>query len=313
MGLFDGVKSAVSGAAESLGGAGFFGQAGQDLGRHFGMSDLGGSLGQAMDQKLTEQTPEEMGEDAGKAQKAMMDAAYPGTNPWERLNTGQGGSGAQVSEEDRRTVERNIDKTLSNQRAIANTNAYATVAAKAVEAYPQRSEAILNSLRTDQRVALRKEGGLKGEALPTFRANLEAAKVDLGDFEAATKRLSALKDIEKYRFDSLVALVDRDLKDRELSISFINAMSNAYSATHGNPFKMAERWLNRQQDRDADVAARYGLDWKRSFIDALDRAMGDPRSRRSLSDTPPIGIPTLQSPGIRGGRHWRIPKNTQPR
>ena len=93
-GLLGGISSMrnasdLAGIGEALGGIGS------------GVSQIGSAFPESSTRK---------GREAGRAQRAFMDEAYPGTNPWERLGTGQQGGVAGVSSEQR-------DMTRRSQRS----------------------------------------------------------------------------------------------------------------------------------------------------------------------------------------------------
>lgn len=82
-----------------------------------GMSAMGDKMFAGSDQKAAVR--------AGQQQKGMMDAAHPGTNPWEQM--GQGGANAQASMANTKANNRQADKMqlrdLQNKKEVATITA----------------------------------------------------------------------------------------------------------------------------------------------------------------------------------------------
>ena len=260
MGLFDGVKSAVAGAVNTFSKAGGFGQIGRgvDMGAG-GSGEFGMAMGGQLDDAIQgSKSPRERGKEAGEAQAAFMDAAYPGTNPWERLGTGQGGATAgSVTPQQTEMQERIADKTLSTQRQNVATQAYASMAGKMMDNYPASGPSLIARLAGfgepdrghQDRFAFEKDAR-------SFALELQRAGVNVQRFNAVTQAQSVQNAVNRLDYDATVKAIDMHFKDRELSQDFAKILI-ARAETEGSTFWRSLR-TKASEYRD-DI---YGLaDW----------------------------------------------------
>lgn len=99
----------------------------------------------------------------GIDQRAAMDQAFPGTNPWERLGApGYAGAGVEAAKQTGKVQQKMQDKELSTRRQIANIQADAHVQAAATSVGPR---AVASALQTRR--------GARGEDYTT--ANMASA------------------------------------------------------------------------------------------------------------------------------------------
>ena len=118
--------------------------AGQDI-----LGALGSSLiGKGMDKIFGVPTPP-TGAEAGQLQKEFMDAAYPGTNPWERLHSGGGGqaSPASIVASEMRNSRDMQSREFFQQKAITEMNNRASVISSSAPLGPQAMQTALGALK----------------------------------------------------------------------------------------------------------------------------------------------------------------------
>ena len=95
----------------------------------FGKSLLGG-IGENIGNRAAEAAGDKVfgvpshltGAQLGEAQRQYMDAAFPGTNPWERLGQSSALTPVQVAKENRRTQNQLVRQTTGAQKSVARIN-----------------------------------------------------------------------------------------------------------------------------------------------------------------------------------------------
>ena len=122
---------------------------------------VGGALGGVLVDKVFNNTPgKESGQSLGQGARDYYDAAFPGTNPWERLGAGNP-SGATAVADQKAKTDRNAQRTqagiASTQQAtqikVAKIHADATKAAAGVSAAPSHRQATVAEAKADPEIA----------------------------------------------------------------------------------------------------------------------------------------------------------------
>lgn len=243
-----GFKSATNFGSE------FFGQLGRGFGSIPGLQGVqsilanrGGLLGNLAINYLTDAFgvgAEYQGGRLGSAQRAFMDAAYPGTNPWERLGTGQGGAAGAVAKEGQNLQDRLNRRTLSAQKEIAEKNALATVAAPMIKEFPSMGAHILGAI--SEKVPTTPEAAKSAmserrlqldDRIRTGELAVKKEAVRIEDFKSATGRL--MFQLESGRFDLETARkqFEAATKNKEVAIATVNALRQAYDSMGSNAWK----------------------------------------------------------------------------
>jgi len=91
------------------------------------------------------------GAEAGQLQKEFMDAAYPGTNPWERLHSGGGGqaSPASIAASEQRNSRDLQAREFAQQKSLTAMNNRASVISSSAALGPQAMQSALGALKGD--------------------------------------------------------------------------------------------------------------------------------------------------------------------
>ena len=191
-----------------------------------------------------EQSAEDEGERLGRIQKAFLRTAYPGTNPWEQLGTGQGGAQGSVTERGQDIEDRMNKRTISAQREIATQSALAQLGPTVLQEYPEAAGEYVELIKNKGQSAgpnLSNSMGQKRLALDTKIRNLDIAvkqsNLKLADYDARTRRWMAQLSSGKLDLDAFRANVEAEFKDEEVANMTIRAMTDIYNATAGNPMK----------------------------------------------------------------------------
>lgn len=216
-----------------------------------------------------ELSPEEQGRRLGVTQRSFMDAAYPGTNPWERLGTGQGGSAGSVAIKAQRTQERINRRTLSNNLQIADKQALAQVAPAVLAHHPELAGAVLagvdprfGSVGKNLNTNITERKFQFDKQIRTVEADIKAADVEVKGFNAMTQRFMAELESDKFDFNSAVRQAEVHLKNRELAIRYVDTIRSIYDTLSGTAWKQFRSAID-------DAAGKFGMD---TFLDELRKA-----------------------------------------
>lgn len=180
------------------------------------------------------------GKSLGKEQADYMDAAYPGTNPWERLGTGQGGSAGGVAERQQKLTERLQGRTLSTQKEIARINALASVAGPVTAQFPEMARPILAQIAPQMRGpgaarrALSLERFAHDKRMDTWSREIEESKVDVNRFVADLRKAAVDLDHSRFDLDQSVKRFEMATKNKELSLATGKLLQDFYNTTSSN-------------------------------------------------------------------------------
>ena len=215
MGFFSSILPFLTSVGSSLlGGA----KTGLQTGVQSAMTDLSSTAMSGLMSKIPG-IPSPGGASAGDQAKKYMDAAYPGTNPWEQLGSGGGGSAQIESAKLQTSLQQKMQaKELATRERIANIQADATVQSAATSAGPQAVASALGTRRgappapyeTQQTAAVKK--------LPAELANLAAsAKASLAS--AQNSMASALVSGEEAKIRAASASLASQMARANLNAS----------------------------------------------------------------------------------------------
>ena len=218
------------------------------------------------------------GRDAGIAQRMMMDEAYPGTNPWERLGTGQAGAQSTTEGLNRSHQLRLQDQELASRERIAERQAMAAVAPAAIMQHPEMAAAIMGQLGANVPAgpnlskAMSERRFSFDKRVKDVELALQAKEVDIKSFSAETQRWMAEIAEGRLNVDEAYKEAEILLGDKNAAIAHVQALTQAFQATHGSVWKSMisgldkinskeefEAWLEKfgstgQQLRDAQTA-----------------------------------------------------------
>lgn len=203
------------------------------------------------EQAGNEKGPEERGRELGTVQRAFMDAAYPGTNPWERLGTGQGGSAGSVAIRGQKTQERISQRTLSNQRAIAEKQAIAAIGPAVIKEHPSLATNLLRAISPMFRGGTKVQGNEMSERRFQFEQNVKAIElsiardgVDAQVFKSVTERMAQELNEDRFDFEKAVAYTENAFKNKEAARKYVETMVSAWSSMAGNPMRALMAFLS---------------------------------------------------------------------
>lgn len=253
---FGSIGKAVSGAFKGASkfGSEFFGQLGRGFGSIPGLGSIqsilanrGGLLGNLAMNYFTDFLgvgAEYQGGRLGDAQRAFLDAAYPGTNPWERLGTGQGGAAGSVAIQGQRMQDRLNRRTLSVQKQIADKNALATVTPAVLQNHPELAGSLLKAIEPqfqsvgpNLKTSLQERRFQLDERIRSAEVAVKTEGVEVESFKAATGRLAHQLEAGKFEFNQAVKQFEADVKNREVAIATVNALRQAYDTLGSNAWK----------------------------------------------------------------------------
>lgn len=155
----------------------------------------------------------------GREQAAYDEARFPGTNPWERLGSSAAFSPVQVQKQQDRLQRDLTDKTLSNQREIAEIQGRAAAVSAASE-YPY-SESAAGELG-DYVVSGVRPGDLgtsaktRGSTASAQSASAAIQQAETADYNAVTQRLAyklseiRFNDVERILAEAQIGKVASD-------------------------------------------------------------------------------------------------------
>lgn len=256
-------KGLIGGAGKVLGGlggvAGGLGIPIPGLGQIFGpelagkLPGIAGGLGNILSGGLgisqafgdTGISPSEEGRRAGKAHRAFLEEAYPGTNPWERLGTGQAGGQAQIASDERKLKDRMNDKTLSTQRDIARQNAMAAVGPAVIKENPNAASEVFEAVQKGggsigpnaQGALSERQFGLESK-VRNIEAAAKAADADANQMNALTNRMRQMLESDKFNFEAAVKQAEVVLKDEAAARDYARLMLEAYDKFGSNLWRM---------------------------------------------------------------------------
>ena len=252
---FGGIGKAIGGAfkgASKFGGE-FFGQLGRGLGSIPGLGQVqsilanrGGLLGNLAINYLTDAFgvgAKYEGGRLGEAQRAFLDAAYPGTNPWERLGTGQGGAAGSVALKEQRLRDRLNQRTLSLQKEVADKNALATVAPAVLQQHPEMAGPITKAIAPHvttphaAKTALGERRFQLDKRVREAQVLVQSSGVQVEGFKAATGRLAHQLESGKFEFNQAVKQFEAEVKNREVAIATTNMMRQLYDSMSATSWK----------------------------------------------------------------------------
>jgi hypothetical protein len=181
------------------------------------------------------ETPKQRGKALGQAQKGFMDAAYPGTNPWERLSSGQGGAQGSVGLTNQRTQERMNERTLNTQRDIATKQAVASIGPSIIAEYPGMAHSILERVDPggtgsvpSSADAFRNRRLAWEQQVKSIELDLRKSEVDIKSFNAATQRLMEGLAEGRLTLDNLRFEFEKTVRDRDLALKTVETFSTAF-------------------------------------------------------------------------------------
>ena len=258
-----------------------------------GLGNVLGPMAGLADAFTDKPSPSDMGEDYGKAQRAFMDAAYPGTNPWERLGTGQGGATSSVAEKGQDLQDRLNRRTLNTQREIANKQALASVAPAIIAQHPKSASAILGMITdgTTPPGSIGEESPI-GERDAAIRRDLadtemffKRAKITNEQFANATNRFIYQLQSDRFDYEQAVKEVDVVFKNRELAHDYVRTMATAAESMGSNPWKTFMSWYQ-------DAMGKVGVD---TMFDRLSSAVGK-AGEKDMPIPPPDRVKSPKRP-----------------
>lgn len=180
---------------------------------------MASAIPQIMSMLIQQRMSKNEGRRAGMQQRKFMDIAYPGTNPWERLGSGQGGQAAYTASQERNTQERMQQRTLSMNKYVADRNALASVAGAVASARPDAATQMYNDF-----AAKTGSGPLQpGKSMP--EKQYQAKLYELGIKE---------KDVN---LKELQIGFERLYKDRDYAIAAANWIKGMYDSIGSNPWR----------------------------------------------------------------------------
>lgn len=187
-----------------------------------------------------------LGTNIGELQRNMMDQAYPGTSPHERLGVGQAGVGAGANIAGQKVQERVADKTLSNQKSIAEMNNQTVLEAKTIEQYPEMAPVILQQHRRGRfpptpKASQESIGRLRvANETVVARANsrLAQSKVGVDAFNASTSRMMQRIAQGRLDWDKHRQALELELRDKELAVKVVDMYRNLYETMGGSIFRI---------------------------------------------------------------------------
>jgi hypothetical protein len=228
------------------------------------------------------QSAEDEGERLGRIQRAFLRTAYPGTNPWEHLGTGQGGAAGAVAERQQGLQERQSKRLISAQKEIATQTALAQLGPTVLSEFPEAAGEYIDLIKNKGQSAgprLSQSMGQKRLNLDTTIRSLEVAvkqsNLTISDYDARTRRWMAQLSSGKLDIEAFRANVEAAFKDEEVVNMTVRAMTDIYNATAGNPMKflftlgqsisestfgadtLVGRMLREIEDRDLRLPRRY--------------------------------------------------------
>ena len=253
---FGSIGKAIGGAFKGASnfGSEFFGQLGRGFGSIPGLQGVqsilanrGGLLGNLAINYLTDAFgvgARYEGGRLGRAQRAFMDAAYPGTNPWERLGTGQGGAAGTVATAGQRLQDRLNKRTLSMQKEIADKNALATVAPAVLQQHPELAGPITKAIAPhvptvgpNMKTAMSERRFQLDERIRTAEVAVKRANVNVSAYSAATGRLMQQLESGKFEFAQSVKQFEAEVKNQEVAIATTNMMRQLYDSMSATSWK----------------------------------------------------------------------------
>lgn len=195
LGLLAGIFSALSAGANIYGTIRNASKNVSVAGMGEAMSSIGGQLANVQD---AFEDPIDKAKEEGRAQRAYLDEAFPGTNPWERTGASAGGVTAAVSERQRK-------QDLKIQEKALDVQLKAAVLPPLLKDNPKLHGKALDEL------------GMGHLATPNMAAeSISSRKVSVDEMNAETNKI--MKDIARDRlnFDKAVFEWTRIVDDRTL-------------------------------------------------------------------------------------------------
>lgn len=188
------------------------------------------------------------GERYGAAQGAAMREAYPNTNPWEQLGSGQAAMSAGQSEREMYSQERLALKTLSMNKYVADKQALASITPAILEQHPELAQRLLSEVLPGKSV-----GANLNTALGVEKNRREW-------FKASTGRLQYLLESERFEFDKVVA-------DRVWTKDQAQFLREVYESYNGN---LRKALLSSLSDRQRELGKQSATDLLREAIKKFD-------------------------------------------
>lgn len=265
----DAVKSAgkglssIFGSAKGIPGLGDYGDILTKLAAGAaGIGGIGGGVAEIASPFQKEKSAKQQGKDLGEAQRAFLEKAYPGTNPWEQLGTGQAGGAGSAALSGQRTQEkinrRSLDtqleinaRTLEMNKRIADKQALAAVAPSVLEHHPELADKILQNVTENKsgvgptlNTSLKERRFTFEQRIRTLEADIKRAGVDVARFNSLTRRLALDLDNRKFDFDQSVKIFESELKNKEMAVRYVTMMKEVYDAVGGTAWKATRSALD---------------------------------------------------------------------
>ena len=223
------------------------------------------------------------GRDMGHMQRGMMDKAYPGTNAWERLGTGQ--SGAQgYTEAMGRSHQKDLQsEELASRDRVANKQALASVAPEAIKQHPELAGPLLaqlgaTSVGPNLSKAMTERRFSFEQRVKDVELALNEREVNVSELNASTQRWMA--DIAEDRLNVEEAYKEAEilLGDKQAAIAHVQALSSAFNAMEGDAWRSIMSRLG-------------GIDTKEAFQKWLDDLASQAGAvKEAIKDVPAQGI-----------------------
>ena len=255
-----------------------------------GLSGVVGGLGAAgniLGDLMT--SPEESGHDQGLAQKAFMDAAYPGTNAWERLGTGQAGGSGEVIREGQERQERIAERQMSMQEEIATKQAMATLAPEVMKQAPHKMEEMISridrggsAVGRDLGPSIQERQLALDENIRTVQNEIASRGVDVQAMQAWTSRGMLELEQGKFDFDAQVRRAETVMKDQELAVKVTQALKETYDSLGSNPWRKFRSLVDKL---DSDVGLN---DFMKRWLSSV----------QSIRDRPSVPMPKRRYGGM---------------
>lgn len=222
-------------------------------------------------------SPEERGAQLGRTQRAFLTSAYPGTNPWEHLGAGQGGSSGSVALSGQRTQDRMNRRTVAAQKYAVDKQTFASVAPSVLAHHPELAADILktadpkfSSVGPSLNTSLKEREFILDDRIRTMEAEIKKADVDVKAFGAQTNRMMMELESDRLNFDMAVKEFETQFKDRQLAFEYVNMMRNLYDSMSSNAWRKFREIVD-------DIDEKRGLD---NFYSQLKRAASSVETNR---------------------------------
>lgn len=284
--MVSGLKGQLGGlqgiAGPALGGLGAYGMGGWPGLAMYGASLLGqgGSGGDDSDGFNALGTGHEM----GLMQRAMMDQAYPGTNPWERLGTGQAGAQGHTEALGRNHQKRLQEQELASRDRVAQKAALAAVAPSAIQQHPEMAGPIMSQLGANVSAgpnlskAMSERRFAWEQRVKSVEMALRNKEVDISEFNSNTQRWMTEIAEDRLNMDEAYKEAEILLGDKNAAIAHVQALSQAFSSMEGDVWRS-------MMSRLGGIDSREGIEQWFQDLQSQSEAV-----KEAIADVPARGI-----------------------